>query len=153
MVSRIHSRRRKQAIGQVASIAVAVFIGVAVTAYFLPFRQGASKEYYYGGVACHTVKANMIRYLANDLPADETQRFHLHIAQCPKCGPLYERMTGHQQARSECHDPNCPHCHGTPTIVAVDSAAASTTYAAGPATMPTPLHGDQIVARKLALND
>jgi anti-sigma factor RsiW len=69
-------------------------------------------EYYFGGIACHEVRAHLPAYLAGTLPEELAGRIRRHLQECPACREAMRRMVPPQaSAKSDgtaaC---TCAHC-------------------------------------------
>jgi hypothetical protein len=87
----LRHRRRRRAFLRAAATAVA---GLFVTGGSLAlwWGPGRPREHDYGGITCSEVRRLAGDYVLGKLPAGDQERVRVHLARCPHCKPLFERM-------------------------------------------------------------
>lgn len=100
------SRRRWRNL-TVTSSAVALVICVAALAVWT-----GPREYYYGGIACRDVRANIGAYAGGDLPDETIEKIRTHLRQCPNCSELMKKMRHRSELdrSGQAFGCLCPHC-------------------------------------------
>lgn len=108
---RVQSGRRHRLIARTA-VAGLVVVCVAGLANWAVDDWLGGREYHFGGIACHKVRANLDAYFANTLPPDVSERIDAHLRQCPDCQELMRNMKAMHVSLlhlppSQC---SCPRC-------------------------------------------
>jgi hypothetical protein len=102
MLASVKVRKRRRALMQIGGIAASV--AVAGPAAYLAGRWLIGPtEYDYGGIACSEVMPLMPKYRAEQLPARQMGQIAVHLSECPKCGPAYDRMVGAAAGTAHSH--------------------------------------------------
>jgi len=78
--------------------AVAAIICVVGLSIWTAGRFSAEHEYYFGGIACGDVRANLEAYATDTLPEETADQIRIHLQECPACQELMRQMK--QQERS-----------------------------------------------------
>jgi|SoiMetStandDraft_2_1073263.scaffolds.fasta_scaffold560479_1 Putative zinc-finger len=88
---RLRGRRRRRLFLRAA---VTTAAGVFVTGGVLGLWRAFSRpgEYDYGGITCAEVVRLLDDYAAKKLPPADQDRVREHLARCPKCRPLSDRI-------------------------------------------------------------
>jgi hypothetical protein len=74
--------------------------------------QNATSGSNFADITCDSVHAQLSQYVDGTLDEATSQRIGEHLRLCPKCGQIYEQMTGQRVAFNQhsCADPTCRYC-------------------------------------------
>lgn len=86
-------RRRRAVVRRVGASAVLACLLVGIV-WGVSSRGGDGGENYFGGIACSEVRDNMQGYMAGELPEELERKVETHLAHCPRCQELMEKMQG-----------------------------------------------------------
>jgi predicted anti-sigma-YlaC factor YlaD len=87
---RLRKRRQRRTFLRVAAASVAVAATGGGLVVWLRPRE--PREFNFAGLTCTQVQNAAMAYAQNELDADMRDRVREHVAQCPRCRPLFERM-------------------------------------------------------------
>lgn len=89
------ARRRRFLIAR--SAAAASVLGVVVlTGVLISQSLRMDQQYFYGGISCEEVQAQMDKYAMGALSADIASRINAHLQECPECQKMMQQMQNTQ---------------------------------------------------------
>ncbi|HQU47266.1 MAG TPA: zf-HC2 domain-containing protein [Pirellulales bacterium] len=91
MVQKARRRRRHEVLNRGLAAALLVVLTVWGGVFVASRHQGQG-EFDFGGITCSRVRALMPEYMAGKLDVPTSESIRQHLAQCPDCGQLMERM-------------------------------------------------------------
>ncbi|HVA50876.1 MAG TPA: zf-HC2 domain-containing protein [Pirellulales bacterium] len=91
MVQKARRRRRHEVLNRGLAAALVLVLTVWGGVFVASRHQGQA-EFDFGGITCSRVRALMPEYMAGKLAATKSESIRQHLAQCPHCGQLMERM-------------------------------------------------------------
>lgn len=103
-------QRRLHGAARATGIAVVLLCVTGLTVWSVG-RFTGEREHYFGGIACHEVRANLEAYAMGTLSDELAKRIETHLRECPACQEFMKQMN--QQASTDTtHVVNCscPHC-------------------------------------------
>lgn len=108
----IQRRRNRREFVGLGIVAVGVFALFALIGLVVqPF--GSSPGFDHGNITCAETKPLLPDYLAGKLDEETTARISKHLAACPDCKPLFEKMQSSVGATASLRmrgDPDCAAC-------------------------------------------
>jgi hypothetical protein len=105
------AQSRLRGMTRVAGAAVVVLCVGGLTVWSVS-RLTGERENYFGGIACHEVRANLEAYAMGTLSAELTERLETHLSECPACQEFRKLMSQQQVSTESSHTArcSCPHC-------------------------------------------
>lgn len=91
---RARARRRLHGVMRAAGAAAVVLCLAGLTVWSVG-RSSGGREYYFGGIACHDVRAHLAAFARGTLSDELAERIATHLKECPACRELMQQM--HQQ--------------------------------------------------------
>jgi len=101
MVGRLTRQRKLAASAKLSGIAAALLIGAVVWQSFPASPQQAKTpdgEFQFGEICCSEVTQYAAAFSKGELDEEKTAQISQHIAECPHCGPEFEKTTNQPQA-------------------------------------------------------
>lgn len=107
--AKAHSRLR--GITRAAGAAVILLCVGGVTVWSVS-RLTGDREYYFGGIACHEVRANLEAYAMGTLSDELVERIDAHLRECLACQEFRQQMSQMQVSTESIYTSgcSCPHC-------------------------------------------
>jgi len=126
MARSIKSKRRDKVIARVIGAAGAVVI-VAVSLTIAAQQLGEPTEPNFGGIVCSDVCPKLQDYMAGKLDEKLAGQIESHLAECPDCGPMFQKMKAEMgSAQIDCDDRSsclCDGCFHRSAVAIVDVSA------------------------------
>lgn len=92
VVWRVKTDRRNRDIVRIGGVGVILLL--CTFAATLVWQQANQSGYDYGGITCKEVESHLPAYKEDRLDDRQlVKRIRVHLAECPHCGPLYEKMS------------------------------------------------------------
>jgi hypothetical protein len=101
MVERVAHQRKLATAGKVSAIAGMLLLGIGVWLFSPPSVQNAATpegEYDFGSICCSEVIDYAAAFHKGELNGEKTAQISQHIATCPHCGPVFEKMAAEPHA-------------------------------------------------------
>jgi hypothetical protein len=111
LARRLKVRRRLHGIIRAAGVAVVLLCVTALSVWSVGLLRG-EREYHFGGIACHEVRANLDAFATGALSDELTERIEIHLKQCPACQEVMKQMNEPQISTVSRQATNfsCPRC-------------------------------------------
>lgn len=108
VVRGLRVRRRDRQVARVIGIGGAATVLVLVGFIALTQFRGTS-QYNHGNIACEDVRDSLPDYMAGRVDEQLAKKIDMHLATCPECGPMYQKMKSERStAQNTRHDhPSC----------------------------------------------
>lgn len=88
MVTRARTQQRRRVLKKLGGAAAGLLV-LGSGGYVVSRWLSEPREYRYGGIACSEVMRLLPDYREEKLGAVLSEKIAAHLAECPKCGPMY----------------------------------------------------------------
>jgi hypothetical protein len=88
LAGRLRARRNRRLF--LGSAAATLAVAAAAGGAWLASRPPEAHVYHFGGIACPEVVQLGPECAKGDLPKELSDKIHVHISECPNCGPYYK---------------------------------------------------------------